>query len=176
MLKFGLFLLRQKVKQKEKILASACLLGENVRFDGKILKITDERIFKWAKEKRFVPICPETMSGLLVPRVPCEIEPGKTAQDVLEGKGKILGQDGRDYTEDYLFGAQASVNLAKRHHVRVAILKQRSPSCGTHQVYDGYFSSNLVDGTGITALLLQQSGVKVFDETQLDEVEALLID
>lgn len=164
------------MKKKEKILASACLLGEKVRFDGQVMKITDERIFKWAKEKRFVPICPETMAGLLVPRVPCEIEPGKTALDVLEGKAKIIGQDGRDYTDDYLFGAQASVNLAKRNQVRLAILKQRSPSCGTRQIYDGHFTSNLVDGTGITALLLQRAGVRVFDETQLDEVEALLVD
>ena len=72
------------MKKKEKILASACLLGERVRFDGQVLKISDERIFKWAKEKRFIPICPETMSGLMVPRVPCEIEPDKTAQDVID--------------------------------------------------------------------------------------------
>ncbi len=164
------------MKQKEKILASACLLGERVRFDGQILKITDDRIFKWAKEKRFVPICPESMSGLLVPRVPCEIEPGKTAQDILNGQGKIIGKDGRDYTEDFLFGAQASLNLAKRNNVRIALLKQRSPSCGTKQVHDGHFGTNLVDGMGLAALMLQQAGISVFDETQLDEIEALLVD
>lgn len=164
------------MKKKEKILASACLLGERVRFDGQVLKISDERIFKWAKEKRFIPICPETMSGLMVPRVPCEIEPDKTAQDVIDGKAKIISQEGRDYTEDYLFGAQVCVNLAKRNNIRIAILKQRSPSCGTKQIHDGHFGSNLVDGMGVAALMLQQAGVKVFDETQLDEVEALLVD
>ena len=164
------------MKKKEKILASACLLGERVRFDGQVLKISDERIFKWAKEKRFIPICPETMSGLMVPRVPCEIEPDKTAQDVIDGKAKIISQEGRDYTEDYLFGAQVCVNLAKRNNIRIAILKQRSPSCGTKQIHDGHFGSNLVDGMGVAALRLQQAGVNVFDETQLDEVEALLVD
>ncbi len=164
------------MKKKEKLLASACLLGERVRFDGQVLKISDERIFKWAKEKRFIPICPETMSGLMVPRVPCEIEPGKTAQDVIDGNAKIISQEGRDYTEDYLFGAQVCVNLAKRNNIRIAILKQRSPSCGTKQIHDGHFGPNLVDGMGIAALMLQQAGVHVFDETQLDEVEALLVD
>ncbi len=164
------------MKQKEKILASACLLGERVRYDAQVMKITDERIFRWAKEKRFVPICPETMGGLCVPRVPCEIEAGKTAQDVLEGKAKIIGADGRDYTGDYLFGAEASVNLAKRNNVRFALLKQKSPSCGTKTVYNGEFNQTLISGTGLAALMLQAAGITVFDETELDQLEAQLVD
>lgn len=164
------------MKQKEKILASGCLLGERVRYDAQVLKITDERIFRWAKEKRFIPICPECMGGLWVPRDPCEIEPGKTAQDVLDGKARILTQNGDDCTDDYLFGVQACVNMAKRHHVRLALLKQRSPACATQYVHDGHFNGQVVAGKGVLALALEREGILTFDETQLDQLENQLTD
>lgn len=164
------------MEQKEKILASACLLGEQVRYDSQILRITDQRIFQWAREKRFVPICPECMSGLLVPREPCEIEAGKTAEDVLNGTARILTKSGKDCTEDFLFGAQAAVGMAKWNKVRIALLKQGSPSCGTKQVHDGTFSGQMTPGTGLLAVLLKREGILVFDETELDGLEAALID
>ena len=79
---------------KEKILASACLLGECVRHDAQILRITDQRIFQWGRERRFLPICPECMAGLLVPREQCEIEAGKTAEDVLNGTALVWRASG----------------------------------------------------------------------------------
>ena len=164
------------MKQKEKILASGCLLGERVRYDAQVLRITDQRIFQWAKEKRFVPICPECMGGLWVPREPCEIEPGKTAQDVLDGKARILSKSGNDCTDDYLFGVQACINMAKRNHIRLALLKQRSPACATRCLHDGHFNGTLIEGLGVLALALQKEGIQTFDETQLDELQAQLVD
>lgn len=159
---------------KEKILASACLLGECVRHDAERLRITDQRIFQWGREKRFVPICPECMAGMLVPREPIEIEPGKTAQDVLNGQARVFSKSGQDVTDDLLFGLQATVGMAKRHHVRVALLKQNSPTCGTRQIYDGTFTGKRIDGSGLLAVLLKQEGIAVFDESQIDELEAAL--
>ena len=159
---------------KEKILASACLLGECVRHDAERLRITDQRIFQWGREKRFVPICPECMAGMLVPRQPIEIEPGKTAQDVLNHQARVMTKDGQDITEDLLFGIEAAVGMAKRNHCRVALLKQNSPSCGTRRVYDGTFTGQKIDGMGLLAVLLKQEGIAVFDETQIDQLQAAL--
>ncbi len=144
---------------KEKILASACLLGECVRHDTQVLRITDQRIFQWGRERCFLPICPECMAGLLVPREKCEIEAGKTALDVLEGNARILTQSGKDCTEDVLFGIQAAFGMAKRNNARVALLKQDSSSC-----------------MNLLATLLKKEGILVFDETQIDALENALND
>lgn len=161
---------------KEKILASACLLGECVRHDAQVLRITDQRIFQWGRERRFLPICPECMAGLLVPREPCEIEAGKTAEDVLNGTARILTKSGKDCTDDILFGAQAALGMAKRNNARVALLKQNSPSCGTKNIYNGSFSGQLTAGMGVLAALLKKEGILVFDETEIDALENALND
>jgi uncharacterized protein YbbK (DUF523 family) len=161
---------------KEKILASACLLGECVRHDAQILRITDQRIFQWGRERRFLPICPECMAGLLVPREQCEIEAGKTAEDVLNGTARIMTKSGKDCTEDILFGVQASVGMAKRNNARVALIKQSGTSCGAKNIYDGSFSGQLNAGMGILTAMLKKEGILVFDETEIDALENALND
>lgn len=151
-----------------KILMSGCFLGRKVRYDGKDNLQTHARLQALIEAGDIVEICPEVAGGLPVPRPPAEIEPGKTALEVLDGKARILTTHGEDVTEQYLAGAQKALALARAKNVTVAILKARSPSCGSQQVYDGTFSRQLVAGMGITAALLQLNGIKVFDESQID--------
>lgn len=82
---------------------------------------------------------------------------------------KILTIDSRDVSAEFVSGANKALALAQKHHIRAAILKARSPSCGSSQVYDGTHSHALVNGMGVTAALLSQHGVKIFDETQIDK-------
>ena len=96
--------------------------------------------------------------GLPTPRPPSEIV-----------GDKVLTIDGEDVTAQYLLGAQKALELAQKHNIRVAILKARSPSCGSKQVYDGTHSGKLIDGMGVTAALFIQHGIKVFDETEIDQ-------
>lgn len=152
-----------------KILVSACLLGQKVRFDGKDCLQTHLLFQEWNKAGKVVAICPEMAGGLPTPRPPAEIQSGKTAEEVLLKQGKILAVTGADVTEEYIRGAHKALALAQEHNIRVAILKARSPSCGSQQVYDGSYSKSLVDGMGVTAKLLTQHGIQVFDETAIDQ-------
>ncbi len=154
---------------KQKVLISACLLGKKVRYDGEDNLQTHPRLKEWAEVGAFVLICPEMAGGLPTPRPPSEVEHNATAQDVLQGKAKILTIDGCDVTEQYVKGAQAALELTQQHNIKVAILKARSPSCGSAQVYDGTHSGQLIDGMGVTTALLRENGVAVFNEDAIDE-------
>lgn len=151
-----------------KLLISACLLGQKVRYDGKDNLQTHSRLQAWIKAGKVISICPEMVGGLPTPRPPAEIQQNKTAQEVLNGLAKIITVNGDDVTAEFLAGAQKALKLVQQHNIHVAILKARSPSCGSKQVYDGTFSRTLLDGMGVTALLLSQHGIRVFDETQID--------
>lgn len=151
-----------------KLLISACLLGYKVRHGGKDNLQTHARLQDWIKAGKVISICPEMAGGLPTPRPTAEIQHGKTAQEVLNGQAKIITVDGHDVTNEYLTGAQKALKLAQQHNIQVAILKARSPSCGSQQVYDGTFSRTLLNGMGVTAALLSQYGIRVFDETQID--------
>lgn len=151
-----------------KILVSGCLLGQKVRYDGRD-NLQNHALFQaWIKAGKVVSICPEMAGGLPTPRPPAEIQPTKSAEAVLNGQGKVLTIHGGDVTAEYIRGAQKALELAQKHNIRVAILKARSPSCGSKQVYDGSHSRNLIEGMGVTALLLSQHGIQVFDETGID--------
>ena len=141
-----------------KILISGCLLGQKVRYDGKDSLQQNSRLDEWKNTGRIVSICPEMAGGLPTPRPPSEIV-----------GDKVLTIDGEDVTAQYLLGAQKALELAQKHNIRVAILKARSPSCGSKQVYDGTHSGKLIDGMGVTAALFIQHGIKVFDETEIDQ-------
>lgn len=151
-----------------KILVSACLIGQKVRFDAKDCLQSHPAFQQWIREGKVVAICPEMAGGLPTPRPPSEIEPGKNAQDVLNRKGAVLSIQGEDVSGEYIRGAEKALDLAKKNNIRVAILKARSPSCGSKQVYDGTHSKSLVDGMGVTAKLLSDNGIAVFDETEID--------
>jgi uncharacterized protein YbbK (DUF523 family) len=152
-----------------KILISACLLGQNVRYDGKNCLQEHAGLQALIKAGEVISICPEMAGGLPTPRPPAEIENGNNGLDVLNSNAKIITIHDEDVTAQFISGAQKTLALAKQYGIKVAILKARSPSCGSRQIYDGTHSGRIIDGMGITAALLMQNHIQVFDETQIDE-------
>jgi uncharacterized protein YbbK (DUF523 family) len=128
---------------------------------------------RWSSEGRVVPLCPEVEGGLPVPRPPAEIQNGDGAE-VLAGNARLLTRDGRDVTAPFQKGARRALERVQKEGIRVAVLKARSPSCGSGRIYDGTFSGTQRTGDGTTAALLRAHGVAVFDETQLDAAAAQL--
>lgn len=157
----------------EKILISACLTGDKVRYDGNHNRIKDKRLDRWQEEGRLIPICPEVSGGLPVPRSPVEIAGGE-GEGVLNRTAKIVTKEGLDFTGEFVRGAGSALSLARQHNIAIAILKERSPSCGSHFIYDGQFNRKLKTGMGVTARLLQKNGIRVFNEDQIDEVSSYL--
>lgn len=150
-----------------KVLISACLMGRKVRFDGRAKPVDDDLLDRWRAEERLVVHCPEIAGGLPVPRPPAEIEPGADAAEVLTGRARILTPDGNDVTHHFVAGARAALNTAHTRGVGVAVLKESSPSCGLHEHYDGTFTGAKDPGPGVTAQLLLEHGIAVFNETEL---------
>lgn len=109
-------------------------------------------------------MCPEQTGGLSTPREPSEVEPGKTAKDVLNGAGRVLTKSGKDLTKEYINGAKEVLELCKNLSIKIAVLKAKSPSCGSVLVYDGTFTETKISGKGVTAELLEQNGIKVYSE------------
>ena len=139
------------------ILVSACLLGINCRYDG--TGKLDERLHTLKEKHHLIPICPEIFGGMKTPRDPAEI--------ILD---KVINKVGEDVTEYYRKGAEEVLKLAKFYDCKLAILKERSPSCGYGKIYDGTFSGNIVDGNGVTAELLIENGVTVIGESQIEKL------
>lgn len=148
---------------KPKILISSCLIGENVKYDGGNNALHVKILEQWKQEGVLVPLCPEVLGGLSVPRSPCE---------VLEGTTTVLCKSGEDVSVAFAKGAKESLIIAQKEGVCMAILKARSPSCGKDIIYDGTFTSTRVNDSGITCKLLQESGVVVFSEEELSLAEA----
>lgn len=158
----------------ELVLVSACLIGEAVRYDGGD-KLCQHNILKrWIKEKRVVTVCPEVAGGLSVPRLASEIVNGAGGLKVLRGLSRVIDSSAKDVTQEFINGAKIALDLAKSKSIRVAVLKENSPSCGTNFIYDGTFTSVKVVSSGVTSALLQQVGIYVFNENQLDEADSLL--
>lgn len=148
------------------VLVSACLMGQPVRYDGRVAAKGDGLLAQWQAEGRLVMACPEMAGGLPVPRPAAEISTG-AGGDVLDGSADVVAATGEKLTESFLRGARATLDLALQHHVTIAVLKQHSPSCGSREIYDGCFANRRVPGEGVTAALLRRNGITVFDETQL---------
>lgn len=136
------------------ILVSACLLGVACRYDG--VGKENKEIMELMKEHHLVPVCPEILGGLPTPRTPSEIQLDR----------KVMMKDGRDVTAEYEKGARETLRLAKLYGCEYAILKERSPSCGHGEIYDGSFSGTKISGNGIAAELLEKNGVKVLGESE----------
>lgn len=138
---------------------SSCLLGIHCTYSGQhnLLK----GLKKLHKEGLILEVCPEVLGGLSIPRDPAEI--------ICNNPLKIETIHNQDVTYEYVSGAQKALDIFLKNHVQVAILKFRSPSCGHDGVYDGTFSHHLIDGKGVFAQLLEDNGVKVFDENQIEE-------
>ncbi|GIH26130.1 hypothetical protein Aph01nite_44400 [Acrocarpospora phusangensis] len=150
-----------------RILVSACLLGSRVRYDGRAKTSEDALLARWRTEGRLVSFCPEVSGGLPVPRPPAEIEPGATGAAVLDGTARVLRADGGDVTPEYLAGARAALATARCHGIRLAILKEGSPSCGPLKISDGTFGGRSAPGQGVTAALLTADGIRVFSENEI---------
>ena len=152
-----------------KIAVSACLLSEACRYDGRSKPCAHVQELR-ADGHELVPICPEVAGGLPTPRTPCEIvqapwmESGK-ARAANERSWTILDASSTDRTAAYARGAQAELARAKEAGCELAILKAKSPSCGSGEVYDGTFSGTLVPGWGIAAATFRDAGITVIDET-----------
>jgi uncharacterized protein YbbK (DUF523 family) len=158
----------------EFVLVSACLLGSPVRYDGTHKRSGSEILQRWWTEGRLVPVCPELAGGLPVPRPPAEIAEGAGGAAVLAGLAKVLDSAAGDVTAPFMAGAQCALQVAQARSIRVAVLKEGSPSCGTNHIHDGSFSATRVLGRGVTAALLASAGVKVFSEEQIEEACAFL--
>ena len=145
---------------KEILLISACLVGENVKYDGTNNLIDEMELLKEHFELQF--ICPEVQGGLTIPRLPCEIKSFSPL--------KIENEFGIDLKDHFLDGSRIALDLTQRLGIKYALLKSKSPSCGNDKIYDGTFSGKLIDAMGITAKTLHDHGVKVFNETQIDKL------
>lgn len=141
------------MQQTPLVLISACLCGQACRYDGRASLL--DGCLPLVESGVALPVCPEVLGGLLVPRPPCEIL-----------GGRVVTAAGLDCTAAFEAGARAVLELANRHGIGLAIFKERSPSCGTSRIYDGGFSGRLVPGQGLCTALLRRSGVQVYGEEE----------
>ncbi|MCV6613023.1 MAG: DUF523 domain-containing protein [Amphritea sp.] len=150
------------MNKKNKILISACLLGNKVRYDGRDNLIDSEFLSRLHEQGRLIAICPEIEGGLPTPRPPAEIQ----------DKFPLLITDcvGQDVTPEFLAGAERALEIAMREGCCCALLKARSPSCGNLEIYDGSFNGTLKPGSGATADELMRHGIPVYNEHQLDQL------
>ncbi len=149
-------------------------MGRRVRFDGRAKTVDDALLAGWRAEGRLVPFCPEVEGGLPVPRPPAEIEAGAGGAAVLAGAARVLTPAGADVTRHFLDGAHAALAQARSAGIRIAVLKDGSPSCGSLRVHDGTFGGRTAPGAGVTTALLEAHGVRVFSEDRLGEAAAHL--
>jgi len=156
----------------QKILVSACLLGEKVRYDGGDCRQSG-LLAQWQGEGRLITICPEVAGGLPKPRPPAEIV-GGCANAILCGDGSVQRENGEQVTDAFVDGAERALALCMKHQIHFAILKQGSPSCGSSSVNDGTFSGIKIDGEGITSCLLRRHGIRVVSEREVEQAAALL--
>lgn len=140
-----------------KILISACLLGCACRYDGK--SKPHPLAQELARRGLAVPVCPEQLGGLSTPRTPSE----------RQGQ-RVVMQNGRDVTAEYRRGAEEALAIARLYGCQIAVLKERSPSCGHGEIYDGTFTGRLTDGDGVTAELLRENGITVYGESDLADL------
>ncbi len=157
-----------------RVWVSACLLGERVRYDGGHKRCDDDILLRWQEEGRVVAFCPELAGGFPTPRPPAEIEHGAAGWQVLQAQARVVDVAGLDVSALFVAGAQAALRRVQALGLRVAVLKEGSPSCGTGHIYDGSFSGRTKPGQGVTAALLAAHGVWVFNETQLALAQARL--
>ena len=149
----------------ERVLVSSCLLGRPVRYDGRAKTSSSRILARWRAEGRLVPFCPELAGGLGVPRPPAELQ-----------DGRVVTVDGQNVTDAFTLGAELALAAARNAGVRVAVLKEGSPSCGSGRIADGTFGGGRIPGAGVTTALLRAHGITVFNEDQFEDADALLLD
>lgn len=140
-----------------KIAVSACLLGENCKYNGG--NNYNEKVMEFVKGHEVIGICPELLGGLPVPRKPAEIV-----------DGIVRTKDGASVDEEFRRGAEAAMNIIEENDIELVILQSRSPSCGAKKIYDGTFSGNLIVGQGVFAQMLAKRNYKTVDVSDLDKI------
>ena len=141
----------------EKILISACLVGDKVNYKGQGNYHPD--VEKLKEQYELVLFCPEVEGGLSIPRKPNEIR-----------KGRVYRIDEKDVTKEFSVGANKALKLCKYLNIKKAVLKESSPSCGTHLIHDGSFKGKKIPGMGITAKLLSDNGIEVYSELEIEKI------
>lgn len=157
----------------EKVLVSSCLVGNKVRYNASCLSMSEFDLNWLQSSVELVVFCPEVSSGLPIPRASAEIIGGKGAE-VLQGTASVVGNDGIDVTHQFIVGAQNALKLCQQLRIKYAILAEASPSCGSSRIYDGTFSGNKINGSGVTAALLEREGIKVFSQYTIANLRAAL--
>lgn len=137
-----------------RIAVSACLLGENCKYNGG--NNYSKKLVDYIKGNEVLSVCPEVMGGLPVPRESAEIV-----------NGVVSHKDGTSVDKEFRKGAKKALKTVKEQKVDLVILQSRSPSCGVNSIYDGSFSGKLISGKGVFADLLQKNGIKVMDVSDL---------
>ena len=137
-------------------MVSACLLGENVKYNGGNNK--NETLLRLLSGYSVIQVCPEVLGGLPVPRTPAEIV-----------NGEVINRNGESVDEAFRKGAEKTLEIAKQEKPDLIILQSRSPSCGVKQVYDGTFTGTLIPGQGVFAQMAQEAGFKVIDIEDIKE-------
>ncbi len=141
-----------------KIMVSACLLGENCKYNGGNNR--NEKLLGMLSGHEVIPVCPEVLGGLPVPRIPAEIQ-----------NGRVMNRKGEDVNDAFHSGAQKALEIAKQTNPGMIILQSRSPSCGVKEVYDGTFSGTLIPGQGIFAEMAQKAGFRVVDVEEVKSID-----
>ncbi len=142
---------------KEKLLISSCLLGNNVKYNGKNNYIEGIEALKELYD--LVIICPEVMGGLSIPRIPSEIR-----------NNQVFNKEGLNVTNEFLKGANIALDLVNKHNIKYALLKDGSPSCGSTYIYDGTFNSIKINNFGMTVRLLKEKNIKIYTENNWKEL------
>lgn len=147
-----------------KLIVSACLLGRKCAWDGKPRSNVD--VQEMVSKLSILAVCPEVASGLPVPRMRHEIV-GGDGRAVLAGKARVIDENGAERTELFVASARKLLSLAGRYGIKKAVLKSRSPSCGSCYIHSGSFNGNLIKGEGVTTSLLRANGITVLNESQI---------
>lgn len=137
-----------------KIAVSACLLGENCKYNGG--NNYSKKVAALSSDNEIIPVCPEVLGGLPTPRDPSEI-----------ADGVVKHKNGESVDDEFQKGAAAALDIVKKNHVELVVLQSRSPSCGINEVYDGTFSKRLIPGEGVFARLLRENNIRTVDVSDL---------
>lgn len=151
-----------------KILVSSCLIGINCKYNGE--NNLSKEVINLTKKHILIPVCPEQLGGLSTPRAPSEIKNGD-GMAVLKGHARVFSEDGHDLSIYFIKGAKETLKIARLLNIDIAIMKERSPSCGVNEIYDGSFSHTKIKGCGVTVALLKKEGFTVFSEKEIEKIE-----
>ena len=140
-----------------KVAVSACLVGKNTKYNGK--NNYNEAVMKYLLDKEYVTICPEVIGGLPTPRVPSERK-----------DNKVINKIGEDVTINFFDGAQKEIEKLLKENINIVIVKEKSPSCGYKQIYDGTFANTLTEGNGVFVDLALQNGFIIYTEKDIEKM------